>query len=337
MVIAKSNIAQFQTKAGKAIEDFLHEKSKGSEDTASSYRGDIKKFLNDVFAKTINTITIEELEILDYESFKGYLNKMDGKSANGTINRHKSCIESLYKHLNMTKSFETDLTFFRLIKALPNDAKSYEVMPIEVMLQYLEATKYEKYKPLEKKWVIKMAIELGLRDSEVRELEWSQFKPDGKFVYVTGYGKGNKKYTEKIDREVYEEMTTELRKAGNKKLFTLSSKNIIDMMSRLRKHLNHEDRNYTFHSFKKTAVNFTHKVTGNIRDAQAKGKHSKLETTQLYLQEAETKMTGYFSLEKNLNHNLYKEVDHITLLKALSTVNKDLTFLLNLRINEMNS
>ena len=333
-MVALSNVTQFQTKAGKAIEDFLQDKLKRSEDTASSYRSDISIFLNEVFDKTINTVTVEELEILDYDSFNGFLNSLHGKKANGTINRRSSSVESLYKHLNKTKVIRTDLSFFSLIKALPNEVNSYEVMPMEVVEEYLEAVRYEKHNPVEKKWAIILAVELGLRDSEVRELEWSQFKPDGDRVYVTGYGKGKKKYTEVISRNLYNNMVAELRVDGQKQLFTITKKNITDMMIRLRKVLKHEDRNYTFHSFKKTSVNNTFNITGNILDAQSKGKHSKLETTQIYLKEAETKMTGYFSLSDDLNHNLYKEVEHKTLLDTLNHMPKELLFLLNMKLNE---
>lgn len=333
-MVALSNVTHFQTKAGKCIEEFLEEKAKRSEDTAKSYRGDINKFLEAVFDKNIKTVTAEELELLDYESFKAFLNSMYKKLANTSINRCKSSVESLYQYLNATKVIRTDLTFFRLIKALPSDVNSYEVMPMEVALEYIDATRYEKNSPNEKKWAMIMAIELGLRDSEVRELEWSQFKADGQRVYVSGYGKGNVKYTEVIDRELYDEMSLSIRVENQKQLFTISKKNITDMMIRLRKTLGYEDRNYTFHSFKKASVNNTFNITGNVLDAQKKGKHSKLETTQLYLQEVETKMTGYFSLEKNINHNLYKEVDHNTLLETLKGMPKDLMFLLNMKLND---
>lgn len=330
----ESNIAKFQTKAGKAIEDFLYEKSKRSEDTAKSYRGDINKFLEGVFEKTISTVTVDELELLDYDSFKEFLDSMYGKLANATVNRYSSSVESLYKFLVTVKMIDTDLSFFRLIPSLPNMAQSYEVMPMEVVEQYIEATKNEMFNQAEKKWAIILAIELALRETELRDLEWSQFKADGKFVYVTGYGKGNKKYIEAIDRKLYDKMLSELYTEGSKKIFTITKKNLTDMMIRLKKLLRHEDRNYTFHSFKKTSVNNTFKITGNVLDAQKKGKHTKLETTQLYLQEAETKMTGYFSLEGNINHNLYKEVDNTTLIEALKGMPKDLLFILNLRLND---
>lgn len=335
MVAIKNNVTKFQTKVGKAIEDFLKDNADRSSETATSYKGDINKFLNVVFDKTIDTVTAEELELLDYESWKSFLDSLKGTLANTSINRQKSCIESLYRHLNRTNTIRTDLSFFRWIKALPGNVNSYEVMPMEVVEQYIEATRFEKHKAMEKKWIIKLAVELALRESELRELEWSDFKPDDKRVYVTGYGKGNKKYTEVISRALYNELISELRVEGQKQLFTITKKNITDMMIRLRKLLNHEDRNYTFHSFKKTSVNNTFNLTGNILDAQAKAKHAKLETTQIYLEEAQTKMTGYFSLENNLNHNLYNEVEHKVLTEALKTMPKDLLFLLNIRLSEI--
>ena len=332
-MVALSNVTQFQTKAGKVIEDFLNENAMRSEATYKNYKSDISKFLLSVFDKTIYTITFEELELLDYESFKAFLNSYHGKLANSTINRLSSSIESLYKHLMKTNSIKSDIAFFKLNRSLPTKVQSYDVMPIEVVKQYVDAALKEIHKGVEKKWAIILAIELGLRSSEIVDLEWSQFKVDGEKTVVNGYGKGNVKYTEIMDTRIYEDLRNDLR-GNQKKVFTLSQKNITDMMIRLRKELGQEDRNYTFHSFKKTSVNYAYLVTGNILDAQAKGKHAKLETTQIYLQEVETKMTGYFSLEKNLNHDLYKEVDYNTLINTLKTMPKELLFLLNMKLND---
>ena len=327
-----ATVAQFSTKVGKAIEGFLYEKSKRSEATATSYKGDIKRFLSDVYDKSINTITAEELEVLDYDSFKNFLNSFEGKS-NSVVNRYASSIKSMYKHLNSIKAINVEMNFFDLKETLPNKAESYEVIPMETCKQYIEATQREKHKATEKKYAIKLALELALRESEVRELEWKQFKPDGNEVIVTGVGKGNVKFIDKISRDFYNELL-ELKVEGQSKLFTLTKKNLTDMMVRLRKELRQEDRNYTFHSFKKTSVTNTYRYTGSITAAQKKGKHKLLATTQLYLGEEDTVMTGYFSLEGNLNHNLYKEVSHETLLGTLKEMSKEMLFLLNLKLQD---
>jgi integrase len=325
-------VTQFTTKVGKRIEDFLYEKSKQSKDTATAYRSDIKRFLSDVYDKSINTITAEELEVLDYDSFRGYLNSFLEKQSNSLINRYSSCIKSMYRYLNKTSTIRSDLTFFELVENLPNNPNSYESIPMEVAEQYIEATRFEKNQQIEKKIIIKMAIDLGLRESELRKLEWSQFKPDGERVILKGIGKGNKKYVEVLSRDFYNEIL-ELKKDGCKEIFTLSKKNLTDMMVRLKKNLHHEDRNYTFHSFKKTAVTNTYKLTGSITDAQKKGKHEFLATTQKYLEEEEVKMTGYYSLEGNLNHNLYKEVSHEVLMDTLKGMSKEMLFVLNMKLN----
>lgn len=89
-------------------------------------------------------------------------------------------------------------------------------MPMEIVEQYIEAASYEKYKTIEKKWAIILATELGLRLSEVLELNWQQFKVDGNRVYVTGYGKGNTKYVEVISKLLYEDLIGELKLNGQK-------------------------------------------------------------------------------------------------------------------------
>ena len=328
------NNVGLETKLGKAIGDFLEEKSKKSKDTAANYLSDIKQFLKYMFDKTIDTVIIDEIEQLNYNKLNDYLKALSEIKENSTINRKASAIESLYKYLKKMGNIEMDISFFGLITALPNRPKSYDVMPMQIAELYVEAASHEKHKPLEKKWAIILAIELGLRLSEVLDLKWSQFKVDGKSVIVAGYGKGNVKYVEVISKALYDDLTSELKEDGNKLLFTLSQKNVNDMMIRLKKVLKQEDRNYTFHSFKKASVTNTHKYTRNILDAQKKGKHKKIETTLIYLEEAEAKMTGYFSLSKNLNNNLYKEVDHELLITTLEKMPKDVLFLLNLELND---
>lgn len=325
-------VTQFTTKVGKAIEDFLYEKGKQSEDTAKAYRSDIKRFLTNLYDKSINTITAEELETLDYDSFKSFLNSLYGVQSNSLINRYTSSIKSMYRYLNATKAIKSDMMFFELIDNLKNNANSYEAIPMEVVEQYIKATHFEKNKQLEKKLIIKLAIDLGLRESELRGLEWKQFKPNGDEVFVSGIGKGGVKYLEKISRNFYNELL-QIKVDGQSKVFTLTKKNLTDMMMRLKIQLHQEDRNYTFHSFKKTAVTNTYKLTGSITDAQKKGKHKHLTTTQLYLQEEEVKMTGYYSLEGNLNHNLYKEVSHDVLMDTLKGMSKEMLFVLNMKLN----
>lgn len=326
-----ATVTKFQTRVGKAIESFLEEKGKRSKDTETAYRGDITLFLSSVYGKSIDTITAEELELLDYDSFKEFLNSFYNIKSNAAINRYASCIKSMYRELNIHKVIKTDLSMFDLYKAIPNTPDSYEAIPMEVAEQYVEATRFEKFKKEEKKMIIKVAIETGLRLSEILSLKWTQFKLDGDRVYLTGIGKGNKKYTEVVSRVFYNELL-EIKADGQTKVFTLTKKNVTDLMSRLKAHLKHENRNYTFHSFKKTAVSNTYKVTGSITDAQQKGKHTNVVTTQLYLEEQETKMTGFYSLEGKINHNLYKEVSHDRLLQALQEMNKELLFSLNLKL-----
>jgi integrase len=239
----------------------------------------------------------------------------------------------LYKYLNATKAITTDLTFFELIETLPNDANSYEAIPMSIAEQYIEATRFEKNQQLEKKIFIKMAIDTGLRESELRSLEWNQFNPDGKRVIIKGFGKGNKKYIEVISLEFYNEIL-QLKREGESKLFTLNKKNVTDMMVRLKKHLHHEDRNYTFHSFKKTAVTNTYRLTGSITDAQKKGKHSHITTTQIYLEEEEVKMSGIYSMGDSVNNNLYKEVSHEVLMHTLKGMSKEMLLVLNLKLQE---
>lgn len=326
-----ATVTQFQTKAGKSIEDFLNEKAKRSENTAKSYEGDINRFLKDVFEKTINTVTKEELEILDYEILSNWLNSYYEKVSNSTINRYYSSIKSLYKNLRAKNAITCEINFFDLFTRLPEETNSYEYMPREVVDQYIAEARKELHDSHEKVILIIMAADTALRQAELLNLEWSQFVPDGDEVIIRGFGKGKKKFVERISKELYE-LVLSLKLGNNKKVFSLSRKNIQDMMGRIKEQLGYEDRNYTFHSLKKYAVTFAKEYTGDIQQAQKKGKHSNINTTQIYLAEKEVGLTGAFSVGINLNNNLYKEVDHNTLLDALDDMGKDVLIILNKKL-----
>lgn len=331
----ETKVARFETACGRAIRGFLKERYKRSPNTAIGYEGDISKFLNDVFGQTIDTIKSEELDLLDFESLSEYINSMLGEVANSTINRHISSIKSMLKHLKATNAIKSEISYLELISQLPASSQSYDYMPREVVEQYMEATRFEMHKAEEKRLLIKLAADTALRQAELLSLEWSQFKIDREGRYtITGRGKGNKKFVEIISRELYEEVLT-LKEVNKDKVFSLNRKNVQDMMNRLTRILQYEDRNYVFHSFKKAAVTFTYDRTGDINQARKKGKHTNLETVTRYLEDKDTGLMGMFSMSDEVDENLYKEVSHEILLKGLSKVSRNILLILNAEIKEI--
>lgn len=332
MVLKLDSTVKFQTKCGKAIDQFLEEQHKKSKNTERSYRGDIEKFLHSVYEKTIDSITVEELDCLDFDSFSRYINTLKG--SNSTVNRHTSTIRTMMGHLKKRNILESEIGYLDLIKLKRNNSKRIDVMPREIVLNYISEANKEKNYPEKKQNLIMFAVDTALRLEDYLEMKWDQFSPQEEWVIVKGYGKGGKPWIEKISFNVYNSLL-EMRQGNESKVFApLSEKNVTDMMNRIKEKLGYQERAYSFHSLKKTAVTFTYRLTGDILEAMKKGKHNNMETTRIYLEEEDYGMTGMFSLGDH-DSDLYKKISHEELLVALNELNKDTLHLLNIKIGSI--
>ncbi len=333
---------------GDAIESFLRGKEKRNINTYRSYKTDVKHFFENCFGKPYKDIRFNELnsEITDFENLVEYFNGLFEKTdqngkrvfSNNTINKKQTSIKQLLKYLKIKKVLVKDLTNLEYIEQLPKDTDSIEMIPFEEALKYAEwFKKNEVDRGIEKYIITKLAIDTGLRASELVKLTWSQFTIDSDIVIMRGIGKGNKKWVEKISLEFYHEIIEELKPieaTGDDKVFTIKYHALPNMMNRAKIALKHQGKKYTFHSFKKTSVNMAYRLTGDILEAQRKGRHSSLDTTRIYTQAEDYGMTGLISLGGEIPNDLFKTVDQDVLLEALEEVNKDFLFILNYKINE---
>lgn len=342
VVVNKAEVVELKTNVSAKIEQYLQERSKRSEGTYTAYKTDIQQFIQAVFNKKIDRVTSNDFEELTfdmlYKYFDGLYEERNTKTGeriykNNTINRKISASISLITYLKAHKLFKADISYLSLIKALPDDTEEIEHMPLEVAKRYISATSRELHKGKEKQALIMLAVDSGLRVNELLTLTGKNFIEKDDQIVINGKGKGNKDFQVAIKWELYKEIIELL---GNPvgKLFTLSRKNIIDMMNRLKKELGYEEHNYTFHSFRKTALTVTYEVAG-LLEAQKKGHHKNLDTTKRYIKNNDLMITGALSMGDDIQHDMYKTVDQSILLEALEGLSKDTQFILNLKINSI--
>lgn len=335
MVSKQSNVAKFQTKCGKVIEMYLADKKDKSIHTERNYRSRIERFLKHMFDKTIDTITSEELDLLDYESFSQYVRSLHGMK-NTTINSHISAIKSLYVRLKRDSTIEVDITFLDHIEHQNDDSEEIEAMPIDVFYEFAEEAKKETHNAEIKVKLLRLAADQGLRLEANLKLTWKHFivKDDG--VEIKGFDKGNKKFRKIMSREMYEELL-ELRgdRPIDSKVFApLSSKNVIDMMIRIRKRLGYEEREYSFHSLRKTAITFEHRFNGgDTLETQRFSGHSNMEQLQTYVDGLERGVRGMLSLG-SADKEAYKKASHEDLLKIIESLSSDVKHLINAKIQQ---
>lgn len=298
-----------------------------SENTRVAYEKDWNRFLKKIFKKESSTITKEELETIDYETIIYFRNIL--KLANSSINRNVNTVKSVLTYLKARKAINIDLTFFDIVKPLVQQTQEIPHMPISVVHEYIEEAKKERFNGELKANLIKFAVDTGLRLQEILNIKLDDFQKGENCYYVSGFGKGNKKYRDKISIELYEAlMRTYTINLEQRMFHPLSEKNVKDMMIRIRKNLGYEKENYSFHSLRKTSITYAHDMSGSLLTAQRKANHSSPATTNIYIEDRDLEMTGYFST-KNVNPNLFKEVMHEELIQALEDMPSEFLQILN--------
>lgn len=342
----KDNLVEFSRKTiEKAVEQFLTQKKQRNKNTYRNYRTDIEHFIITVFGKDYSLVSVEEFNMgkTDLDGLMQYfdslydMKKENGKRlfTNGTINRKQASVKELLKFLKVKKVYTHDLSELDSITNLPKDTKSIEYISFDNAMKYAEWIKNNEVNKSKEKYIItRLAIDIGKRANELLALKWNQFSVESKYVLISGVGKGNKKWNEKISIQFYEEIL-EL-KGDSDKVFTLSySSDITRMMNRAKKALGDVDRAISFHSFRKCSLTNTYRLTGDIFEVQRKGNHESLDTTKLYIETEDYGMTGLISLGDNISTDLHKKTDKETLVEAIESMNKDFVFILNYKINEI--
>ena len=329
----------------ESINLFLKEKEKRSVHTAKNYKVDIKHFFLFMFGTEYGNVGIEEFNRkTDFYSLIHYFNELydsetDGGErafSNSTINRKQASIKSLLKDLRIKRVYHHDLSELDSIKNLPKDTRRIEGVSHTRAMAYAEwLGENEKFKAEEKRAIVKLAVDTGFRASELLRLKWNQFAVEEEHVIIEGYGKGYKRYSDKISLKFYEELKIMLQ--GNRELlFTLTYSDLATMMQRVKTALGDEERAISFHSFKKCSVTTAYRLTGDIKEAKRKGRHSNLATTDNYIESEEYGITGLVSLGGEIDSDYYESVSHEELIEAIKSMNNDFIFILNskLKINK---
>lgn len=341
-----NNVIKLQNENVKVydqIQKYLTNHSYNSERTRISYETDIKQFFKIVRDKDINELNIDDIQVTldDFEDFINVLynertKNGERKYSNKTINRKVSAVKGLVKYLGAKKLIQ-DTTYFNLIRSLPEVSNSYGVLSIEEVFQMADLALQEREKGEVKRLAILLAFDICIRQNALLNLKWSDFIERENDVLVKGVDKGNKEFRETISKEFYQELL-KIKEPNSEYVFNISKKALNESFNRIKKKMNIDpERNITWHSLKKAGVSFRYRLTGNdILEAQRAAKHSRLDTTRLYLQETEYNVPlGGVSNGGKIDTELYKKVDHETLVKAIDDLNKDIKLILNIKLSKI--
>lgn len=253
--------------------------------TRISYETDIKQFFKYITkGKEIEHLTEEDLKLKRNHilSFRNYLKELG--LSNGTINHKITSIKGLFEEFQANE-YDVNAYIFK-IKRLKYNPESYE----EISLEFAESMSQavfitEKTKALTKHLLIKFATRTSFRIDEILRVKWSDFT-EYKGVYkIDTIAKGQKEHTTAISSKLYHELL-ELKDENQKYkwnrsqdiVFQLSSDAVNDMMKRLRKHFNIEDRKIVFHSFRSVGINLEFETTNDIKKVIEHSGHSNMDT-----------------------------------------------------------
>lgn len=329
------------------IDEFLLDKKMHSVDTYRNYLCDINKFAKDLFGyDNYKYLTKENVESVTVDKMIKYRNEQytevnefgERKYANATINRRFSCYKKLYEYLEVRGVIKYDEVnkLKDLLKNLPNHSNEIDVLSMEDAERIMEYFKTKKNGHIVY-LMSKLSVDTGLRSRELLTLQWNQFYPIKDKVIIKSKGKikgkGNKDWEKEISIEFYNEILT-LKSEGKDKVFNISYSFIAKLMSEAVEELGLNDKDYTFHSFRKRAATNHYELTNDIMSTKEFLNHSNLNTTQKYVDTKNYGMTGIYSLGDKLDKELYKKVDRELLLEAIGELDKSLIHLLNIKLDE---
>jgi integrase len=253
-------------------------------------------YLTDINKSLI--LGVNSLTILEYYN---YLNK--NGYAKTTMKYKFAIIKELYKFLITLKIYNENNPvdiLDRKIKVKDDDVAGSDIFTIEEIKLLIDNAD-KKHSTL-----YKLAVLTGVRVSALLNLTIDSFKihKDGN-ITVTGLDKGDKRFTNIITRDVYDNCI-ELYKKNYKdnKIFNMTRQNAASQLKTLIKKLEieTEDRKLSFHSFKKSAITIAGDLSnGDIRKMLEVSHHSNPELT----------LKIYDKSKQNLNNNIGHKIANL--------------------------
>lgn len=320
-------IKQFQPEqAINTINDFALTIGTNSVNTSKAYKSDVLDFVETVIGNSAFVSTNTLVANLNYKLIVKYREKLLSNGlAPSTVKRKMSALKELSKYLYRC-DYKVDITIFDSLTKIKSSDNSYEVLTLEEATQLINWIKgNEKHKAIEKFYYCALAFDTGVRAEALNNLTKSSFIIQSDKVLIKGVDKGNKVFTKSISTEFYNDLVEDLdfnSKEDNEKLFNFNSARRSEMINRAKKGLGWDNRNITFHSFKKGAVTYAYDVSGDILLAQKVGSHSSVTTTQRYLKESEEVFQGAISDKKavEVKDIKFSEFTNSELIEALSNM-----------------
>ncbi|WP_165786782.1 tyrosine-type recombinase/integrase [Heyndrickxia camelliae] len=324
------------------LQSFIKMNKRNSENTATEYQRDIKKFFRITKFKEIEHLSIEDVQIT-LDDFELFIEEVyDNEGLNGkTVNRNIASIRSFLNYLHTKKingkRIVEDVSYFKFIQKCPETNNSHGILTVD---EVEEIARLILVKPRVrdreiKYFLVLFAMDTAIRRTALLNLKWTDFEvKNDETVLIKALDKGNKDYRPSISLKRYNDLLT--IKGESEKVFPISKNAVQSLMDRVRVWMNFPpERNIVFHSIRKAGVTFQWKRTNNLNITRKFANHSSPNATLLYIEDDDEKFLGAWSSKDEIDDCLYKNVSHEELIKGIENLNKDQILLLNLKLNEI--
>lgn len=278
--------------------------------TGSEYERDVRLFFKEMKKKDIEHLLITDVktDISEMNFYKDILVK-SGNYKNTSINRMISSVISLYRYLKGIDEYEPLINayMFNQIKKLPSDTKNIDVLYEEEAKLVAKLALNEMHKAEEKHALICLAIETSIRKDAVTKIRFCDIEKhkNREDLYVISseelFDKTKMVNDKEISKSLYDKIIKlKINKKDNDFIFSISPTTIDTMIKRLCKKAEIDPTlKISFHSLKKTGVQYAYD-TGGLRAAQIQAGHSSPTVTS----------NIYLAKETNIATSMFQETDN---------------------------
>ena len=274
---------------------FLQEKLKRSENSKKSAQVALTAYLK--YAGVDTRESVYYFDTVDLEHVINYQNHLlEQGLSNNTVSNYIANLKTFLRFIKGYKYISNDLSYLTLITELPNDVEHVEHMSDTVIQEFMQEIAKERSYPELKLTLVRLAIDTGLRMETLLNLKEKNFTVDGNEVVIRGWQKGNKEYIRKIDIQLYKDINA----VSDNYFSKLKANTLVKMMKRIRTRLGYEDRNYSFHSFRKVALTDNYLQNNDIVATQRYANHSSPSVTETYIAHLNNDNKGRYSRSEGL-------------------------------------
>lgn len=274
------------TRVFDVISTFLRRKNFNSVNSGSAYETDIRQFFAVTRKKELEHINESDLtyKLADIENYQMYLFEQM-QYVTSTVRRKIHVLKSLYEYLK-ANDFQVNPSWFKVEDLNEDDTKSWGVVQWDE-IRMMIALAQDMRNGLMKGLLIELACVTSFRLTALITIEWDRdFQRIDNTWVVYGLDKGKKRIRKSITDDLYsrlQQMRSTL-KPDEKRVFPISRDTANDMMHKLIEKMHiPENRNITFHSFKKTGIHEVYIATnGDILSIKKQGNHESEQTSFAY-------------------------------------------------------